>query len=76
MRDKRLFRRKAENEANHQVVIALMSKNELMQNNAFDTIISKIYKNYDRAINFHHPVNIGFLVIDEIPKFMFLLIRI
>jgi hypothetical protein len=33
MKDKRMLRRKAQNEASHQTVIALMSKNELMQNN-------------------------------------------
>jgi hypothetical protein len=33
MRDKRLLRKEVEREAEHQAVIALMSKNELMQNN-------------------------------------------
>ena len=33
MTKKRELRRKEQNEANHQTVIALMSKNELLQNN-------------------------------------------
>nr|MDD3719713.1 ABC transporter ATP-binding protein/permease [Candidatus Gracilibacteria bacterium] len=76
MRDKRMLRRKAENEANHQAVIALMSKNELMQNNGLKTILGKIFTHFDEAKEYHHPVNVGFLIIDEFPKFMFLLIRI
>jgi hypothetical protein len=33
MKEKRMLRIEAENEANNQLVIALMSKSELMQNN-------------------------------------------
>lgn len=76
MRDKRMLRRKSQNEAIHQSVIALMSKNELMQNNWTDNFIWKISKNFEDAKNYQYPINIWFLVIEEFPKLMFLLIRI
>lgn len=76
MRDKRMLRRKLQNEAIHQSVITLMSKNELMQNNWIDNFIWKISKNFEDAKNYQYPVNIWFLVIEEFPKLMFLLIRI
>ncbi len=49
MKEKRLLRKIAEREADHQSVIALMSKNELMQNNSLKTILSKIKHNYDMS---------------------------
>lgn len=76
MKNKRMFRQIAESEADHQAVIALMSKNELMQNNSLNTIISKISNNLDNAIRYQYPVNIWFTTIDELPKVLFLFIRV
>lgn len=76
MKEKRVLRRKADNEANHNLIIALMSKNELMQNNWLETLISKIRYNYDMARIYQYPLNIWFLVIDEFPKVMMLIIRV
>lgn len=76
MKNKRLLRVKVENETNHQAIIALMSKNELMQNNGLKTIIDKITSNSKLFLKYHHPVFFGFMVIDEFPKVMFLLVRI
>ena len=76
MRDKRLLRKEVEREAEHQAVIALMSKNELMQNNWLNGFISKIDKNFEMAKTYQYPVNIWFTVVDEIPRLIFLFIRI
>lgn len=76
MRDKRLLRKEVEREAEHQAVIALMSKNELMQNNGLNWFISKIDKNFEMAKIYQYPVNIWFTVVDEIPRLIFLFIRI
>ncbi len=76
MKEKRLLRKIAEREADHQSVIALMSKNELMQNNSLKTILSKIKHNYDMSKIYQYPVNIGFTVVDELPRVLFLFIRI
>lgn len=76
MRDKRLLRKEAEKEAEHQAVIALMSKNELMQNNWLKNFISKIDRNFELAKAYQYPVNIWFTVVDEVPKIVFLFIRI
>lgn len=76
MRDKRLLRKEAEREAEHQAVITLMSKNELMQNNWLNWFISKIDKNFEMAKIYQYPVNIWFTVVDEIPRLIFLFIRI
>jgi hypothetical protein len=58
MKEKRLLRRIAEREADHQSVIALMSKNELMQNNSLKIILSKIIDNYEMSKVYQYPVNI------------------
>jgi hypothetical protein len=58
MKEKRLLRKIAEREADHQSVIALMSKNELMQNNSLKTILSKIAHNYEMSKIYQYPVNI------------------
>ncbi len=76
MKEKRMYRRKAQNEADHQTVIALMSKNELMQNNWFDIMFSKISYNFEMAKIYQNPVTFSFLIIDELPKLVFLFIRI
>jgi ABC-type multidrug transport system fused ATPase/permease subunit len=76
MTNKREYRRKEQNEANHQTVIALMSKNELLQNNGLSQIISKINIHLEKARNYHVTVNIGFLVIEEFPRFTFLILRV
>jgi len=76
MRDKRLLRKEVEREAEHQAVIALMSKNELMQNNWLNNFISKIDNNFEMAKMYQYPVNIWFTVVDEVPRIIFLFIRI
>ncbi len=76
MREKRLLRRKMETEADHQSVIILMSKNELMQNSWLKTILSKMINNFEMAKIYQYPVNVWFMVVEEVPKVIFLFIRI
>ena len=76
MTKKRELRRKEQNEANHQTVIALMSKNELLQNNWLDNILLKIDTHLNHAKKAQEIVNVGFLVIEEFPRFTFLILRV
>lgn len=76
MTRKRYIRRSEQNEANHQTVIALMSKNELLQNGGTEKIFDRIWHHLDRAKYYQEIVNIGFLVIEEFPRFIFLLLRV
>lgn len=76
MAKKRNLRRKEQNEAAHQTVIALMSKNELLQNNGFQNIFSKIQSHLRKARKAQEVVNIGFVVIEEFPRLIFLILRV
>lgn len=76
MTKKRYIRRREQNEANHQTVIALMSKNELLQNNGLEKITNKIWHHLNRAKYYQEIVNIGFIVIEEFPRFIFLILRV
>ncbi|NDK08860.1 ATP-binding cassette domain-containing protein, partial [Candidatus Gracilibacteria bacterium] len=76
MQEKRYLRRESEKEADHQAVIALMSKNELMQNNSLKTILQKISYNCELSKIYQYPVNVGFTVVDELPRIIFLFIRV
>ncbi len=76
MAEKRQIRRKEQNEANHQTVVALMSKNELLQNSGLKNLLAKIDYHLDAARRNQEVVNIGFVVIEEFPRFIFLLVRI
>lgn len=76
MTKKRKLRRIEQNEASHQTVIALMSKNELLQNSGLGNIFSKIQMHLVRAKKHQEVVNIGFLIIEEFPRFTFLLLRV
>ncbi len=76
MTKKRELRRKEQNEANHQTVIALMSKNELLQNNGLENILWKIDVHLTHAKKAQETVNIWFLIIEEFPRFTFLILRV
>ncbi len=76
MTKKRQLRRIEQNEASHQTVIALMSKNELLQNSGLWNIFSKIQVHLKKAKKYQEVVNIGFLIIEEFPRFTFLLLRV
>jgi hypothetical protein len=76
MSEKRMLRRKEQKEATHQATITFMSKNELLQSGGEKDIIKKIYAHFERARRHHAPVAIGFLMINEFPTFLFLLVRI
>lgn len=76
MQEKRYLRRESEKEADHQAVIALMSKNELMQNNSLKTILQKISYNCELSKIYQYPVNVWFTVVDELPRIIFLFIRV
>ncbi|NUJ97866.1 ABC transporter ATP-binding protein [Candidatus Gracilibacteria bacterium] len=76
MAEKRMLRRKEQKEAIHQATIALMSKNELLQSGGEKDIIKKIYTHFNKAKIYHDPVALGFLMINEFPTFLFLLVRI
>ncbi len=53
-----------------------MSKNELLQSGSIDNILKKIEKHFTLAKIYQYPVNIGFLIIEEAPRFLFLIIRV
>lgn len=76
MAKKRKLRRVEQNEAAHQTVIALMSKNELLQNNGFSNIFAKIQFHLRNARKAQEVVNVGFVVIEEFPRFIFLVLRV
>jgi ABC-type multidrug transport system fused ATPase/permease subunit len=76
MRKKRFARYEAEKEWYHQVTVALMSKNELLQSNTFDIIVQKIQRHFEAAKIANHPLNIWFCVLEEFPRFIFLILRI
>lgn len=76
MRKKRMLRYESEKEANHQSTIVLMSKNELLQNNGLEKILWKIFCHFEDAKKYQYPVNIGFLALEEIPRLLFLLLRV
>jgi ABC-type multidrug transport system fused ATPase/permease subunit len=72
----RRIRQKEENEASHQAVVALMSKNELLQSGGIKNIITKIKNHFEKARSYHRIVLIAFLIIEEIPRFLFLFVRL
>jgi len=76
MAEKRIKRRKEQKEATHQATVAFMSKNELLQSGGDKDIIGKIYNHFNRAKFYHDPVALWFLIINEFPNFLFLLVRI
>ena len=77
MRDKRNLRRDAYKEALHNMTIMIMSRNEILQNNTlFDTFIAKVQYSLTQAREYHHIVALGFLVMEEFPRLMMLVIRI
>lgn len=77
MREKRNLRRDAYKEALHNITIMIMSRNEILQNNTlFDTFIAKARYSLTQAREYHHVVVLGFLVMEEFPRLMMLVIRI
>lgn len=76
MRWKRFLRQNAHKEGTHQTVVALMSKNELLQSGWLKNILEKIDGYFEKSKEYQYPVNIGFLVIEEFPRFIFLCLRI
>ncbi len=75
MRKKRFLRYDAEKEWNHQATVALMSKNELLQNNWLERILDKVSEKFTQAKIYGFPVNIGFLILEDFPRVAFLLLR-
>lgn len=53
-----------------------MSKNELLQSGWIENILKKIDAHFTLAKIYQYPVNIGFLIIEEAPRFLFLIIRV
>ena len=53
-----------------------MSKNELLQSGWIESILKKIDTHFTLAKIYQYPVNIGFLIIEEAPRFLFLIIRV
>ncbi len=76
MRKKRFLRQDAHKEWMHQVVVVLMSKNELLQSWWLKNILTKIEKYFSLAKEYQYPVNLWFLVIEEFPRFIFLCLRV
>ncbi len=76
MAKKRTLRRKEQYEWFHQTTVALMSKNELLQNGGGKDIIKKIQAHFEKARIYHQPVVLGFLVLQEVPQFLFLIVRL
>ncbi|GAB0175038.1 MAG: hypothetical protein HHAS10_09170 [Candidatus Altimarinota bacterium] len=76
MTKKRYKRQFEEREGKHQATVALMSKNELLQSGGIENILRKIDHHFTLAKVYQYPVNVGFLVIEEAPRFLFLVIRV
>lgn len=76
MAKKRTLRRKEQYEWFHQTTVALMSKNELLQNGGGKDIIKKVQAHFEKARIYHQPVVLGFLVLQEAPQFLFLIVRL
>lgn len=77
MAKKRIYRRDAYKEATHNTAIVLMSKNEMLQNHSlFLSFLEKISASIQSARRHHETVQLWFLIIEEFPRFMLLLIRI
>jgi|GEM_PF-1338165 len=53
-----------------------MSKNELLQNGGGKDIIKKVQAHFEKARIYHQPVVLGFLVLQEAPQFLFLIVRL
>ena len=58
MRKKRFLRYDREKEGNHQATVALMSKNELLQNNGVEQMIDKMSEKFTQAKMHGYTVNI------------------
>ena len=52
-----------------------MSKNELLQNNGLETMLRKIDMSFTNAKIYGFPVNIRFLILEDFPRLVFLLLR-
>jgi len=76
MSKKRLTRYKEENESMHHAVIALMSKNELLQSGGLSSMLDKIKFHLEKARKYHLPVVIGWDIIEYAPLLILLIVRI
>lgn len=76
MSKKRLLRYKEENESMHNTVIALMSKNELLQSGGLSSMLDKIKFHLEKARKYQYPVVIGWNIIEYAPLVILLLVRL
>ena len=76
MRKKRFKRQAAHKEWDHQAIVAIMSKNELLQSNGLPNILKKIDKHFIDAKNYQYPVVFWIHLMEEFPRFLFLILRI
>lgn len=76
MKEKRKHRYEAQNEATRWLIRVLMSKNELLQNNQLSNEINSLWKHLDKAVHTQWVVNFRFNVFEEIPRFLFAVLRI
>lgn len=76
MRNARLVRWAAKNEITRGIVKVLMSKNELLQNNAVEKEAKKLWPYMEDAKVSQYTVSFWFNALEDIPRFIFVVLRI
>lgn len=76
MKKKRMIRYDAQIEASRGLVRVLMSKNELLQNNQLPNELDSLWKEFKKAAQAQQIVAFWFNVLEEIPRFLFAILRI
>jgi ATP-binding cassette, subfamily B, bacterial len=76
MKKVRRFRYEAQNEVSRWLVRVLMSKNELLQNNQLHKEVSSLSISLEKAVTSQWKVAFWYNVLEEIPRFLFAILRI
>lgn len=76
MRDARLSRWEAKNEITRNYVKILMSKNELLQNGQTEKESLKMWPQFEKAKVSQYPVAFWFNILEDIPRTIFMVLRI
>ena len=76
MRKKRLKRQESIKECDHQAIVAIMSKNELLQSGGLSSILGKISSHLQDAKRYQYPVVLGLYIMEDFPRFLFIILRV
>jgi hypothetical protein len=76
MRKKRYKRQESIKECDHQAIVAIMSKNELLQSGGLPSILGKISSHLQDAKRYQYPVVLGLYVMEDFPRFLFIILRV